>query len=1034
MKFVKYLATTLFSLLVLLTLLLPALVSTNAGKEILLARINQKNPQLKLSIEKLALSWFGKQKVEGLKVEERSGLFTFSAASFTSSASLLRILWSRPDLRHPFPLKFSGDFTLSGGRLNILKTDFEDLEAELLIPDTKTSLLLRAWGKSVQESEKGNFSVCTLFSDLKSQNPTLDIQVELLDLPIKAVDQIATIFNPRLSGLFVEGIGPKLNLLLHGDISKEKLDCDFKIDSSNLKGSIETKWQGGRVTLANPGNIQFLITPLFADKIAAQISPLQGLKLKKEAQAALSLRSLALPLTEKGLDIDHATFELGLELSQTTLLSTLTTQEISLDTLSASLSTNQFQEGVDVDMSTVTKIDGMQSRIQVQGKLENLIGDAPPSGRGKVQAEELSLILLDQMFKQEGKLVDFLGKTLDVELDFVIAEKKKQATLQFSTPDVSCTSFTFTWNEQKFTFDVTGTSIAGSGEGSLQKEGELLKLQVDAFFPTFAYIGPELRLKLLAKSMKEEKSVQILATSAQLNAQVALTLKDDQLFLSSARTPIELYFTLTKEGYAALDRLHAKNQKGSSPYELKEPSVFSLTLSHFNCPLSKKKTSSFSLADLDLIALEMKGEVAIDKFAFLEKGSGRIVKFNRFQFQFQKTPASGLLNWHLDSTLTTRLGSLDNQEQGVIKMDGKIDQLFTDKGLGKLPDSTLDIGLTLKALPSSVFDILARGAGISSPLSPLFGESVNAECALRLTQASGPVSINLHSPNTRFSLSGSFKAGILSLLEPIYAQVKMTPELSKYLLQEINPLSISEISAQHPLTLEIAPQGFSLTLFPFDVNKLVIPKARIELGQILCHNEGALNITLGLLKSQQLAKEKQLQLWFAPIDLHVQGGVADIERTEILIGNTFEIASWGKVDFAKDYVDMILGLTAQCLNKAFGIKNLPSDYVMQIPMKGKMNDVQLNTGTATTKIAALMLWQQKGLGGSGGLLPGIAGDVLGKLGVLPDLNSSAPPAKHPFPWESNKAKKETTEKSSFKKKNKIKKEDKPLKQLLKVLR
>lgn len=767
MKLIKYLFGTLLSLLVLSILLLPTLVSTNAGKEILLQRFGQKNPDLNLSVQKLSLSWFGGQKIEGIKVQERSGLFTFSATTFASSASLLHLLWNRPDLTHPFPLSFSGTFTLSGGRLNILKTDFEGLEGELLIPSERTSLLFRAWGTSVQENEKGNFTLCTLLSDLKSQNPSLDVQIELVDLPIKALDQIAGIFNPNFSGILVEGIGPTLNLTLHGDISKDKLDCDFKIGSTNLQGSVQTKWQEGNVALANPGNIQLLITPALADKIAERVSLFQGLKLKKEVQAALSLRSLALPLSEKGLDINRAKFQLDLKLAPTTLLSTITTQEISLDALSASLSTSDLQDGVDVDMSTVAKIDGMQSRIQVQGKLENLIGGGSPSGSGKIEAQELSLILLDEMFKQEGMLVDFLGKSLNAELDFVTSKEKNLATLQLSTPNLSLSSVAFTWDAkraaltapatlsytpsstllktfgvqekqiapiqitleslslpsldkwetlalslkwkapaltlsnlfwdatdgdltvqtlQKIAFDVKGTSVTGSGVGSLQKEGELFKLKLNALFPTFVFtspdkkrstaladtaftmemggkkesldlkltsrlqdaaasniamdlhvdgiynhlpisdlaanarlqieslptsfadlllgyqtgtlgalIGPELRLTLAAKSMKAEKSVQIQATSSQLNAQGAVTLKDDRLFLTSARTPMEFYFTLTKEGYAALDRMRAKDQKGSIPYELKEPSVFSLTLSRLNCPLSKKKLRAFPL-------------------------------------------------------------------------------------------------------------------------------------------------------------------------------------------------------------------------------------------------------------------------------------------------------------------------------------------------------------------------------------------------------------------------------------------------------
>jgi hypothetical protein len=66
--------------------------------------------------------------------------------------------------------------------------------------------------------------------------------------------------------------------------------------------------------------------------------------------------------------------------------------------------------------------------------------------------------------------------------------------------------------------------------------------------------------------------------------------------------------------------------------------------------------------------------------------------------------------------------------------------------------------------------------------------------------------------------------------------------------------------------------------------------------------------------------------------------------------------------------------------------------------------VKINTGKATAKIAALLLWQQKDLSGAFGKGSGGAalGKFLNKIGPLPDGNSKAPPAKKPFPWDSSR--------------------------------
>ena len=136
------------------------------------------------------------------------------------------------------------------------------------------------------------------------------------------------------------------------------------------------------------------------------------------------------------------------------------------------------------------------------------------------------------------------------------------------------------------------------------------------------------------------------------------------------------------------------------------------------------------------------------------------------------------------------------------------------------------------------------------------------------------------------------------------------------------------------------------------------------------------------------------------------------------------------MDFVDDKVDMVLGLTPQTLKEAFGIKNLPEHYMLHIPLKGTTSDVKINTAKATAKIAALLAWQQKDIAGEifGGPAGAIVGELLNNLGALPDKNSNSPPAKHPFPWEENKP--QTNEKKT----GALKGGEKPLKQLMKILR
>lgn len=91
------------------------------------------------------------------------------------------------------------------------------------------------------------------------------------------------------------------------------------------------------------------------------------------------------------------------------------------------------------------------------------------------------------------------------------------------------------------------------------------------------------------------------------------------------------------------------------------------------------------------------------------------------------------------------------------------------------------------------------------------------------------------------------------------------------------------------------------------------------------------------------------------------------------------------------------------------------------------------TKKATAKITTLLLWQKSGLasGEVGGSAGALIGELIGKLATLPDRDTPSPAAKQPFPWDKNKPAKVKQPKT--KKKSKFKKNEKPLKQLLKIL-
>jgi len=547
-------------------------------------------------------------------------------------------------------------------------------------------------------------------------------------------------------------------------------------------------------------------------------------------------------------------------------------------------------------------------------------------------------------------------------------------------------------------------------------------------------LGPTLDASIDVKSNKTMQTILFKADSNLLHLEGGLEKKESILHMLPNKK-MALTLKVTPDSYSELDRLLTGQKTSSSPFRLNQPTQINLTFSTLSWPLSKNENALPKIA-FDWSKFELVSNFQIKNLAFVEKKTSQLTELNNFQLNIQKNIQQTPLIFSMQGNVSSKALSSGQIKEGMIKAQGSFDQLFSSSNQFDLSHCSVQGNLTTEQFPSSVFDIVFRAFGqMDFPFTSLFGESVNVAFSSQIQDASGPVNLTLHSPNTRASLIGQLKKGTLSLNETAHAQVIMTPALSDWIFSKINPLSISGISAHNPLTLQIEPNGFSLPLFPFNLNNATIPHCRLELGQISCQNEGNITITLGLLKTAKLTdKNQKLNLWFAPIEFQVRGGTVDLERTEILVANTYDVATWGKIDLVNEYVDMVLGLTADCLQKALGIKGLPENYVLQIPLKGKLNDVKVNTSQATTKIAALMIWQKKSVAGAiaGGPAGALFGELLGKVATLPDIGSKAPPAKHPFPWEVQPQ--EPKKKRSHSKKKGIKKGDKPLKQLLKILR
>lgn len=468
-------------------------------------------------------------------------------------------------------------------------------------------------------------------------------------------------------------------------------------------------------------------------------------------------------------------------------------------------------------------------------------------------------------------------------------------------------------------------------------------------------------------------------------------------------------------------------------YQTASPFLLQLQIDALNCPITYENPLKIYDWKWDLSQLSCMGKMVLDPLVITQHSTNKSLSSSSWTTDFNKKSDETLLALQSNAQFSSKESY--SSKEGTIQLTSAIDcrdfkwsapNFELEAKVQKMPVLCCDFFYSIFAHKPFIF-------------SSLLGNLFNVNLSLHIKEGNGPMDLSFLSDHTRCSLTASWKKTSLSLLKPLYAQIDVTKESSTQLLKEINPLSISSLQSDHPLTIEIAPEGFSAAFFPFSLNALSIEKCRIELGQIHCQNGGNLNVALGLLK-QNILPSSTLDLWFAPIDLHLKEGLLQIERTEILVQNSLEICTWGTIDLINDHLSMILGLTPQCLKKAFGIKNLPPNYVLQIPMEGPIDDVKIDTNRATSKVTTLLLWQKAAsvAAEKGGAVGGFFGDLLGKAALLPDKDAKSPPPKKPFPWDKQKKNQNTSlnqvEEKRNKKKCRIKKTEKPLKQLFKMLK
>lgn len=258
---------------------------------------------------------------------------------------------------------------------------------------------------------------------------------------------------------------------------------------------------------------------------------------------------------------------------------------------------------------------------------------------------------------------------------------------------------------------------------------------------------------------------------------------------------------------------------------------------------------------------------------------------------------------------------------------------------------------------------------IHPELHRILGSTVDVNGEIKMEKGMGAIDLDARSPSITARLRSQFTQTAITLREPFTATLRFKAPLQGF-------------QALNPVTVRIEPKDFLIPL-PYSLEKVQIGQGNLDIGKATARNSEAIATLISLLKATP--PQKQVNLWFTPVQFQLQNGTLSLGRMDALVADSIHLCAWGNIQLITQKLDLNLGLPADSLEQFLGIKNLPSSFVIKVPVRGTIQDPEVVKAPAATKIAALL---------AAGGVPGFS-----ELFSKPKADKDIPPPNLPFPWQ-----------------------------------
>ncbi len=491
-------------------------------------------------------------------------------------------------------------------------------------------------------------------------------------------------------------------------------------------------------------------------------------------------------------------------------------------------------------------------------------------------------------------------------------------------------------------------------------------------------IGSAINIDFSSKLINQDQqagSVQVAFKGQDLNGQGSFNIENGFL-VKNPKSPASLTLTLSADRFQAFRKRLLTQNKKQPEIMLTSPAQIKWNVNSLSIPMQTSNTPNWLKASIA-------SNISVDTLN-IKDNSGRQVSLEDIEATLDSP--------ELARNISFALNGKHNQAGSAplaFSLNGRADNSFKPNGQLNTDNLALLLDSKFQQFPVKLLgQFFSVDDAINQKISVVFGDTVNADVHVQIDHLQGPVVASLSGSNGSISLDAYVNKGILTLKKDFQTQVALTKEFGEVILEDILPLAKGLIGSDNPLTINVAAKGFSLPIKNFDISAVQIGSATLELGKVRFKKDGQLGTILSLFNT---SRSDIISVWFTPLYLSMQNGVITSKRMDMLIMDTYPIATWGNVNLAADRVNMIIGITGQALVKGFNIQGLGKDYILQIPFKGTISNAAIDKKKATAKIAALVASNR----GPEGLLIGTALHIAS--GGLSE-EKAPPPTTQPLPW------------------------------------